>query len=975
MGILMKKIRTAAGALLICAASFNVMVSAEDANAAPIVYEATVTSGTDVFGSGSKATFANATLDFNTGALQISNRLNYEPTGITAYALPNNGESFRFSYIVDPSDGRVSVAINGEIEASGICSDSIGITSLRDSWSGGSGVTVTDNGFLTQQEQSAQLIGCDTASVEIKLLNPISYSEILNIGIYTAEGKQIRTVDYLKNDKSITLKFAEELTQGQTYYVRAENITDIYGGTGSINTEFTPLHKGELVNGKDVAMSEEVARAWGFERRIDWHEESNFTKDNGWLIGQTVIGNDDSMAFYERIYKMPVTSEHHSQGKYSLKWDNHPYYSTVATDVTESDWTGANMFSLWIYSEEATGETVNILIYSDNPQTPWKDGYTYPIKVDWTGEKQFNIPLCDFKRFENPTGFDNVSAIYFTTKIFNGEPNPYTVLYLDDIRVTYSSEYPITPVPGAREEKENQHRAIAFNEERMNHNYPEVSKDVTTPFQYEAYFKTERALYGYYPKYNPGVASFDKDGKTYIRGDGTRIQYLENGKWQVIDLMPVVRNVIPNASGKIYDVGYEDPVIRFDNEGWAYVLVNVDAQTILCWSTDGMKTWSAKMFKDTLVQNSARFEHIDGGNTEAMERPPIILLHGPEWAEDQGGYLVIPSKTVEGGLEFRTVKYAESCISTAAHTGDGNFVVTNGDTAYVVYGIYKYSELTNPVEQIPSDHAANSMSYERDGNTLYYKNGVPVFVRTINMTDGTLSDPVFVGYGGVEDDNHNWPGISIDKEGYLYIIMNGHHDPFCFTWSKNKKDISSWNDISQVGTFNTYGAMLIDNDNAVHVITRDASRGYRFDTSIETGTKEKYWDWSSLSYKTRYNFEKSYVAQRVSPYYEVARQRMSYNPVDGAFYIHYYSQSDYFEVFGDEYQGGLFTWPNEERCMRITTINGGYNIIPEGTDRMTGRAQKCFWELEDAELGREGVLVKSTDGAKTFKLVQTTDCK
>ena len=678
------------------------------------------------------------------------------------------------------------------------------------------------------------------------------------------------------------------------------------------------------------------------------------------------------MAFYNRLYAMPVTSEHHIEGGYALKWDNHPYYSTVATEVVEKDWTGANMFNIWMYSEEATGETVNILIYSDNPKTPWKDGYTYPVKIDWTGETQLSIPLGDFKRFENPTGFDNVSAVYFTTKIFNGEPNPYTTLYLDNMSITYSEEYPITPAPSARTEKENQHRAAAFNAERMNHNYPEVSAQASTPFKYEAYFKTERALYGYYPKYNPGVASFDKDGRTYIRGDGTHIQYLENGKWQVIDIAPVVKNVLPDG-GNFYDVGYEDPVIRFDNDGWVYVLVNVDAQTVLCWSSDGMKTWSAKLLDD-IGQSTARFEHIDGGNTEAMNRPPVILLHGPDWAADQGGYLVITTKTADGNLEFRTVKYAESCITVAAHTGDGNFVVTRDNTAYVVYGIYNYSTLVNPVEQIPSTHAANDMSYNRDGTTLYYKNGIPTFVRKVNMTDGTLSDPVFVGYGGVENDNHNWPGISIDKDGYLYVIMNGHHDPFCFTWSKNANDISSWNDISQVGTFNSYGAMLIGNDNKIRVITRDASRGYRFDTSVETGTKEKYFDWSSLKYKTRYNFEKSYVAQRVSPYYEVARQRMSYNPTDGAFYIHYYSQSDYFEVFGDEYQSGLFTWPNEERCMYMTTINGGYGVIPEGAEKTDG-ARKCFWEIKDAELGREGVLVKSTDGANTFKPVETSDCK
>ena len=33
---------------------------------------------------------------------------------------------------------------------------------------------------------------------------------------------------------------------------------------------------------------------------------------------------------------------------------------------------------------EPTGETVNILIYSDNPKTPWKDGYTEGVLVKST---------------------------------------------------------------------------------------------------------------------------------------------------------------------------------------------------------------------------------------------------------------------------------------------------------------------------------------------------------------------------------------------------------------------------------------------------------------------------------------------------------------------------------------------------------------------------------------------------------------
>ena len=963
-------------------ASFSQINTVVYAKAQPIVYEAEVKNGTDVFGEAEKASFNSVKFNFKTGELQIVNPLTDNQSGATAYALPPNGESFRFSYIVNPDDGKVSAAINSEIEVSGICSASKGITSISSSWSGEyKKLDLSQTGIKTLKAQSASLEECTTASVKINLQNPIQCSELSKLGVYDENGKKIKLADFVKDNEAVEIMFASQLEEGKTYSIKAEDVPDIYGVNGSFSLNFTPAKTAAVKEGIDVKMSGDTARAWGFERRIDWQEETNLPKNNGWLIEKTVIGNDNSQEFFRRIYAMQLSEEHKNEGNYSLKWDNHPFYSTVATEVTEHDWTGANMFNIWIYSEEATGETVNILIYSDNPQTPWLDGYTYPVKIDWQGEKQLSIPLENFYRFENPTGFDNVSAIYFTTKIFNGEPNPYTVLYLDDMRVTYSDKYTMTPRPSARTEAENAHRALYFDEQRLNHNYPEVKEDKAAPFEYQAYYKAERALLGYYPKYNPGVASFDKNGKTYIRGDGTHIQYLEDGKWKVIDLLPTIKKVIPSWSEKIYDVGYEDPVIRFDNDGWAYVLVNVDACTVLCWSSDGMKTWKAEPINISSSvsggQSTARFEHIDGGNKEAMNRPPIILLNTPTWSSDRGGYMVVLSKTSSGGLKYKKIQYADKAITTAAHTGDGNFVVSRGNEAYVVYGIAGFSDKENDIntyldyqeknpnaaEKIPADHPAVGMTYERAGQILQFQNGVPTFVRKVNLTDGTLSDPVFTGFGGVEDDDHNWPGISIDNSGYIHVIMNGHHDPVCYTKSKNPLDITEWQDIEKIGTYNSYGAMLIDNDSGVHIMTRDASRGYRFDTSVVTKNENCTWD-------------KSYIVKRTAPYYEVARQKMSYNPITAEFFTFYYAQSNYFEVFKDEYDGALFTWPNEERSMRMSTINGGYNVIPVGTDR-TNEADKhyCRWELDDAAVGREGVLVKSSDNTKTFKLVKTSDCK
>ena len=947
--------------------AFGVLVSGIGAKAVsgtePLVYEAVVKQGTDVYGvpGSQERKFGHARLDFQNGSIGVSTLPSAESNGTTAYALVPNGKEFLFSYIVDPSTGKLSLAVNGEIEATGICTDLKGTTSINEKWYTGwkqEGPALQNAGVVKPAAQSAEIAECDTASVKIKLVRPIQYADIAKLGIYTSSGTKITVSDYTKDNNVITLKTAVLLSSGTQYTVKGTNIPDIYGGTSNISVTFTPQKSGVLTKGKDVTPSKNVARAWGFERRIDWHEESELTKNNGWRISQAVIGYDDDTDFYKRLYAMKLSKEYVKEGKYSLKWDNHPYYPTLATEIAEKDWTGANMFNMRIYSEKATNEVVTLLIYSDNPNTPWKDGYTYPIKIDWEGEKEISIPLNKFNKFENPAGFDNVSGIYFTTKIYNGSPSPDTVLYLDDINVTYSPDYPITPSPAARVVPENTHRGMPYDASRLNHGGDEVKKDAATPYEYVAYNKTERALYGYNPQYMPGVASFDKDGKIYIRADGTHIQYLdENNKWKVVELDSYVKKYL-----RVWDGGSPDePVIRFDNDGWAYVLVTTDSGSILCWSSDGMKTWKTHQLPEAYT--FARFEHIEGNNTDAMNRPPLIMNHSQSSSYGAAGILTIPTKTNNGNLSFKTVKYADVCMNTAVHTGDGNCIISSGDTAYVVYGIYNYSSLSNPVEKIPSNHPALSMQYDRSGTALYFKNGVPAFVRKINLTDGSVSDPVFVGFGGVANDDHNWPGISMDSEGYIHVIMNGHHDPACYTKSAKPNDISSWSDIEQIGTFNSYGSILIDKNDEIHIMTRDASRGYRFDISVTSKAKGGSWT-------------KSYVIKRTAPYYEVARQRMSYNPLTNDIYIHYYSQSDYFEVFKDEYDGIVFTWPNEERTMLITPdTDGALGVLPRGTDRLDGSLKhKRFFELTDAGNGREGVLVKSTDRGKTFKMLKTSDC-
>lgn len=123
------------------------------------------------------------------------------------------------------------------------------------------------------------------------------------------------------------------------------------------------------------------------------------------------------------------------QGQYSLKWARHNEYPSLTTTAVPSDWSGFNTVTFWIYSQTATNQQVCFVVHSDSGQTVWKDFYYKPFKVDWTGWKKFDLPLSELEKYETVAGLGKIDGVGFYTKLFNARPNPYTVLYLDDMRL------------------------------------------------------------------------------------------------------------------------------------------------------------------------------------------------------------------------------------------------------------------------------------------------------------------------------------------------------------------------------------------------------------------------------------------------------------------------------------------------------------------------------------------------------------
>lgn len=985
------------------------------ASAQILGYQCTV-----VNSSATRGEFGPVKINFEQGFIQLRTPRTQKVCGEVAHYVPVNGTNFLFNYAVDTETGKTTVAIDGDIVAEANFDSNIGKSSINERWSWtGTKATVGDEVKYTepQNQIKADTVKADTAGVQFETSAPIQYESIKNLKITDSAGAQIPVIDYTKDRYTITLKTAEPLEKGKAYSV-AGNVSDVYGVATDMSADFEVTADGTAVRGGAPKLDSEQEKTLGFEFRSKWYTEPRFTYDYRMSAANFTIGkaNDTNPyakstdAYYTRLHAAQVSRDNVREGKYSLKWDNHNQYNTVAAFDVPKDWTGANELSFSVYSEKATNETVTMLIYSDSSESKWRDGYSYSFKIDWTGWRDFEIPLSEFNVFNNPAGFNNVSAIYFSSRAFGHNPSPYTVLYLDAIKIGYNPAYPVTPHNLPRTTPEYAHRIPKYDDSYLNHTEPEVTDGVDTaaPFKYSAYYLAERAQQGYFPKYVPGMISFDTNGKAYIRADSTHIQYKnDEGKWEVVDLEDVVRPYV----GQIYDTrvwesgASEENVIRFDKQGWAYVLIGAAGEDFLFYSSDGMKTWNGVKLYETVKSllgseckavmfTSARFEHIDGGNTAAAEKPPVILLHQGENCEAYGGYMLIPTKNDRGTLDFSAFRYAQSCISPAYHTGDGNSVVTSGNYAYIVYG--------DPNDTTTEVGLNGDLSYEANGATYKYKYGVPTYIVKYDMVNKT-SERKFLGYAGAKSetldsdylthDTHNWPGIAIDTDGYIHVIMNGHHHPVCYTKSKKAYDITSWEDVSQIGNANivtsastkdatklshSYGTIMVDKNDNVYVMTRDASRGYRFDTSVYVKTT---WTTGFISKTTHTGWVYTPIVQRLTPYYEVARQKISYNPVDDSLYIFYYAQSTYGQYFRDELDAQIFSCPEYERTILMSCDNGEWPYgVSEGI-MVNGRySSYTHASLDDEAAGRDGVLVKAagvgsgySGGTAKFKLLQTDD--
>ena len=153
-----------------------------------------------------------------------------------------------------------------------------------------------------------------------------------------------------------------------------------------------------------------------------------------------------------------LSNKYVKSGRYSGRWADHHFWPTIMTESVPADWTAYNTLSFWIYSEEPTGETITVAALSNIEKEMEYGDYSAnslysQIEIDFTGWKKFELPLETFQKIGNPQGFGKVEGLYFYTKALHHDPNPYTVIYLDDIKLEKKSDDEAKAIADAELEK------------------------------------------------------------------------------------------------------------------------------------------------------------------------------------------------------------------------------------------------------------------------------------------------------------------------------------------------------------------------------------------------------------------------------------------------------------------------------------------------------------------------------------------
>ncbi len=673
------------------------------------------------------------------------------------------------------------------------------------------------------------------------------------------------------------------------------------------------------------------------------------------------------------------------------------------------NWSACRAVRVTLESEVKSNNIITLAFRSDNSKG--RGYYCFEIPLDFIGEKKFELEFANAKTINRPAGWHAVSGIYLFSKANGHRPNPYASMRIKEIEpLAGEAKTPVTSPELFQ---------IAFPDRptpNLNHSWPEdqtsgavVSSNKFITYQHHG--RSERDLFAYYPRFNPGYVSFSPEGKSYIAA-GELIQWLDaNGNWQAFSLRPHLEKWAREKgyAGVYYNWGSQgsDPAIRFDRQGNIYILAQLEAldkngkrydwrtrSAVLFFSPDHFKTVSFYQ----LPLPIASFEKIDGNNQAALERPPVVMLSSYSYFNQgyTGLKFVVPSLSGDGLRIGEPVEIAETAIGCNYHSGDGNIVLSSRDKLFIIWGWLienwpnneRCSKLLGELKGKPwtvdnlaktsrggslpksfpgTDAPARNLKFDSQYHYPFHSrflpvdssNGVPTFITEYDLKTGQKSAPVYLGSAGSGLDGHNWGAISFDPQGYLEVLINGHHNPPQYTRSKKPHSAEEFEPVRFIQPEQhlercSYGSLTCDTAGTLYSFHRSTTGTYN--NRLVMFRKKAGQPWEAA--RT--------IAAPSKLLYYVWSHRVTINPRNNDLYLTYLSFAAQSFWTPDYYETMRFIYPELEET--------------QSPERMALRSIRHWESWENGNIlaglrGAEPVILVSKDSGETWSLAKSEDFK
>lgn len=374
---------------------------------------------------------------------------------------------------------------------------------------------------------------------------------------------------------------------------------------------------------------------------------------------------------------------------------------------------------------------------------------------------------------------------------------------------------------------------------------------VQAPITHEDDWLSERDLYGYNPNFIPNPVSFDLNNRPYMRQgysywDAANSQTIErdpvgiqslssNNEWIQTDFTAAILNQYSWWDGTMDTGTFTNERITFDNQGGMYTMIEALKsnlhKALLLYKPSANDDWQVYPMPPMPYNCWTALEAQDGHNT--IQNPPAILgisLDTDNKTIDNSLYLILPSKLGDGTLAMgNPILITNDSILTRNHSGGANSCITVNHKTFVAW---------------PSKTAIPN------------QDGTPQYIAVYDHQTGLVSAPVLLGLTGqgTNPDNHNIPGVTVDSNGILHVVLSSHHEQFKYTHSTTPLDITQWSAPIAIGKpwdtitgSYSYVSLLCDANDTLHLVSRWAGDYYYFRLVYMQKKTGQSWgqDWGS----------------------------------------------------------------------------------------------------------------------------------